>query len=139
MNTKLYAVTDANARPLSFFMTAGQISDYTGAAALLDSLPNTQWLSADRGYDVDWFRDAVQEKGIKPRIPGTNLVRSPSNTTSAVTSGAIASRSCSAGSKTGGACHAIRQMPHRLLLRHRSRRYGSILGTNPEPRQISNL
>lgn len=39
MNTKLHAVTDANGRPLSFFMTAGQISDYTGAAALLDDLP----------------------------------------------------------------------------------------------------
>src|SRR3546814_8992191 len=37
MNTKLHAVTDANGRPISFFMTAGQVSDYTGAAALLDS------------------------------------------------------------------------------------------------------
>ena len=36
MNTKLHAVADANGRPLSFFMTAGQVSDYTGAAALLD-------------------------------------------------------------------------------------------------------
>ena len=34
MNTKLHAITDANGRPLSFFMTAGQISDYTGAAAI---------------------------------------------------------------------------------------------------------
>src|SRR3546814_3485949 len=33
MNTKLHAVTDANGRPISFFMTAGQVSDYTGAAA----------------------------------------------------------------------------------------------------------
>ncbi len=39
MNTKLHAVTDANGRPLSFFMTAGQVSDYTGAAALLDDMP----------------------------------------------------------------------------------------------------
>jgi predicted oxidoreductase len=31
MNTKLHAVADANGRPLSFFMTAGQVSDYTGA------------------------------------------------------------------------------------------------------------
>ena len=36
MNTKLHAVTDANGRPISLFMTAGQVSDYTGAAALLD-------------------------------------------------------------------------------------------------------
>ena len=51
-------------------MTAGQVSDYTGAAALLDSLPKAQWLLADRGYDADWFRDALREKGIKPCIPG---------------------------------------------------------------------
>ena len=49
MNTKLHAVTDANGRPLSFFMTAGQVSDYTGAAALLDDLPKAQWLLGDRG------------------------------------------------------------------------------------------
>ncbi|GAY20078.1 mobile element protein [Sphingobium fuliginis] len=70
MNTKLHAVTDANGRPISFFMTAGQVSDYTGAAALLDSLPKAQWMLADRGYDADWFRDALQEKGITPCIPG---------------------------------------------------------------------
>ncbi|GLQ85409.1 DDE transposase [Gluconobacter sphaericus NBRC 12467] len=70
MNTRLHAVTDQNGRPLSFFMTAGQISDYTGAAALLDSLPAAQWMLGDRGYDADWFRDALEEKGIKPCIPG---------------------------------------------------------------------
>ncbi|MBK6026969.1 MULTISPECIES: IS5 family transposase [Pseudomonadota] len=70
MNTKLHAVTDASGRPISLFMTAGQVSDYTGAAALLDSLPPAQWLLGDRGYDADWFRDALQAKGITPCIPG---------------------------------------------------------------------
>ena len=70
MNTKLHAVSDANGRPLSFFMTAGQVSDYTGAAALLDELPKAQWLLGDRGYDADWFRDALHAKGIQPCIPG---------------------------------------------------------------------
>ena len=70
MNTKLHAVTDAEGRPLRFFMTAGQVSDYTGAAALLNSLPSADWLLADRGYDADWFRDALKDKGIKPCIPG---------------------------------------------------------------------
>ena len=55
---------------MGFFMTAGQISDYTSAAALLDSLPAAQWTLGDRGYDADWFRDALEEKGIKPCIPG---------------------------------------------------------------------
>ena len=70
MNTKLHAVTDENGRPISFFMTASEISDYTGAAALLSSLPAGDWLLDDRGYDVEWFRDAVKDKGIKPCILG---------------------------------------------------------------------
>lgn len=77
MNTKLHAVTDANGRPISLFMTAGQVSDYTGAAALLDSLPRAQWLLGDRGYDADWFRDALQEKGITPCIPGRKTRSEP--------------------------------------------------------------
>jgi transposase len=51
-------------------MTAGEVSDYTGAAALLDRLPKAEWLLADRGYDADWFRDALKDKGIKPCVPG---------------------------------------------------------------------
>ena len=71
------AVTDANGRPISLFMTAGQVSDYTGAAALLDSLPRAQWLLGDRGYDADWFRDALQAKGIMPCIPGRKTRTEP--------------------------------------------------------------
>ena len=63
MNTKLHSVADANGRPIGFFMSAGQVSDYTGAAALLDSLPKARWLLADRGSDADWFREALKDKG----------------------------------------------------------------------------
>jgi len=66
LNTKLHAVTDAKGRPIRFFMTAGQVSDDTGAAALLGSLPAAEWLIADRGYDADWFREALKDKGITP-------------------------------------------------------------------------
>ena len=51
-------------------MTAGQISDYTGAAALLGSLPKAEWLLADRGYDAGGFREALKDKGIRSCIPG---------------------------------------------------------------------
>ncbi|TEZ23596.1 hypothetical protein BON66_02725 [Escherichia coli] len=40
------------------------------SAALLDELPKAKWLLADRGYDADWYRDALQAKGITPCIPG---------------------------------------------------------------------
>jgi transposase len=103
MNTKLHAVTDAIGRPMSFFMTAGQVSDYTGAAAFLNSLLKAQWLLGDRGYDADWFRDALPEKGIIPCIPAESSAKSPSNTTNADTKAATVSRSYSATLKTGGA------------------------------------
>jgi transposase len=77
MNIKLHAVTDANGRRISLFMTAGQVSDYTGAAALLDGLARAQWLLGDRGYDADCFRDALQAKGITPCIPGRKSRNEP--------------------------------------------------------------
>ena len=49
-------------------MTASQVSDYIGAAALLDGLPKGAWLLADRGYDADWFRDASKDKGTPARL-----------------------------------------------------------------------
>ena len=95
MNIKLHAVTNANGRPISLFMTAGQVSDYIGASALLDSLPRAQRLLGDRGYDADWFGDALQAKGITPWITGRKTRTSPSGITSVATSGETASRSCS--------------------------------------------
>lgn len=50
-------------------LTAGQVSDYKGAAALLPELPAAKELLADRGYDASWFRQALLEKGIRPCIP----------------------------------------------------------------------
>jgi transposase len=70
MNTKLHAVTDTSGRPVRLFITAGQVSDYTGAAALMNGLPEAEWLLADRVYDADWFRDTHIDNGTKPCIPG---------------------------------------------------------------------
>ncbi|MEP7453934.1 hypothetical protein [Phyllobacterium sp. SB3] len=36
---QLHVIIDANDRPVSFLMTPGQFTDYTGAAALLGSYP----------------------------------------------------------------------------------------------------
>ena len=49
MNTKLHAICDSRERPLSLFITAGQVSDYIGARALLSGLPDVDWLLGDRG------------------------------------------------------------------------------------------
>lgn len=63
-------MADAKDRPLKFFMTAGQVIDYMGAAALLQDLPKAEWLLADRCHDADWHREASKDKGISVCIPG---------------------------------------------------------------------
>lgn len=77
MNTKLHAVTDEKGRPIRFFMSAGETSDYTGAAALLSYLPSAKWLLGDRGYDAVWFREALENRHIKPCIPGRKSRKVP--------------------------------------------------------------
>ena len=37
---------------------------------MLTSLPEANTLIADRGYDSLWFREALDELGIEPCIPG---------------------------------------------------------------------
>ena len=69
-NTKLHAICDSNGHPISFFVSAGQVSNYIGAQALLSSLPDVDWLLGDRGYDADWFREALQDQGTRAGIPG---------------------------------------------------------------------
>jgi transposase len=54
---------------LNLFVTARQDSDFIDAPALLSTLPNVEWLLGDRGYDADWFREALRDKGIRACIP----------------------------------------------------------------------
>lgn len=68
--TKSRTAANANGRPLGFFITAGQVSGNTGAAALLDSLPAAECLFTDRGDDADWLREALKDKGPRPYILG---------------------------------------------------------------------
>ena len=45
------------------------MSDYQGAALMLDALPSATAMLGDRGYDAVWFRAALIAKGIAPCIP----------------------------------------------------------------------
>ncbi len=70
MTSKLHAVSDALGRPIALLLTEGQVSDYRGAATLLPALPPADALIADKGYDSNWFREALIGQGIEPCIPG---------------------------------------------------------------------
>ncbi len=69
MNSKLHAVCDGQGRPILMLLSEGQMSDHKGAALLIDALPRAKELLGDKGYDSDWFRDALTKRGIAPCIP----------------------------------------------------------------------
>ena len=50
-------------------LSEGQMSDYKGAALMVDALPKAKLLLGDRGYDADWFRAALAERKIITCIP----------------------------------------------------------------------
>ncbi len=62
-------VADAKGRPIRMFLSAGHRSDYVGAWAMLSSLPKAGVLLADRGYDADWLREVLADRGIAACIP----------------------------------------------------------------------
>ena len=47
----------------------GQMSDYKGAALMLDALLRAKALLGDRGYDADWFRKALGLVTVLCRSP----------------------------------------------------------------------
>ena len=60
---------DEHGKPIALHLTAGQVSDYKGAKVLMRNIPSTQTMLADRGYDADWFRNALKAQRIIPCIP----------------------------------------------------------------------
>lgn len=51
-------------------LTGDQVNDYKGSAPMLPVMPDAPVLIYDRGYDADWFRQALRSRGIRPCIPG---------------------------------------------------------------------
>jgi transposase len=58
-------------------LSEGQMSDYKGAALMLTALPKAKELLGDKGYDADWFRQALAERGITACIPSKSNRKKP--------------------------------------------------------------
>lgn len=50
-------------------LSEGQMSDYKGAALMIDAFPKAKVLRGDRGYDAYWFRAAPVGRKIAACIP----------------------------------------------------------------------
>lgn len=66
MNTKIHAICDSQGCQVNLFVSAGEVSDDISARALMGSLPKVGWFLGDRGYDAEWFREALKDSGVGP-------------------------------------------------------------------------
>lgn len=80
-------------------LTEGQTSDHKSARLTLDALPAATALIGARGYDSNWFRKALTERGTRPCIPPTNGRKTPSTTTRRSTVNATKSKIFSLSSR----------------------------------------
>ena len=72
-------VSDGRGRPLTFFLSPGQMSDARGALVLLAELPAAKRILGDRGYDADWLRDELEARGLRICIPARQGRRRPTS------------------------------------------------------------
>jgi transposase len=55
--------------PVALQLFAGNRGDVKALGSLLHALPEASQLTADRAYDVPWFRIRLMYLGFKPNIP----------------------------------------------------------------------
>ena len=69
LTSKIHVVVDANGLPVQLGLTGGQVHDNQLCSVLLRQMPRRGRLLADRGYDADWIRAFVTERGAWANIP----------------------------------------------------------------------
>ena len=63
LTSKIHAVVDADGLPVQLAITTGQAHDNRLCSVLLKGMKPRTMLLADRGYDADWIRELVRQKG----------------------------------------------------------------------------
>ena len=76
MTSKIMALGDALGDLIDFRLLPGQAHDLRGTPALLDGLVCGQFL-ADRAFDADWLREALEAASIEAVIPPKSNRRFP--------------------------------------------------------------
>lgn len=69
LTSKIHACVDAEGRPVTIRLTAGQIADCQEAEYLIESLTEGDILLADKGYDTHVIRAKAIERKAWANIP----------------------------------------------------------------------
>ncbi len=77
LTTKIHALVDAKGLPIRLGLTPGQ--DYDGEAVmdLLNALPETAMVLADKAYDANAIREMINDQGAWANIPPRSNRKDP--------------------------------------------------------------
>lgn len=67
--TKIHMAVDSYGLPIEFYITGGEVHDSKAAPMLIDMLPTSDYIIADRGYDSEALREQIRNKNAIPVIP----------------------------------------------------------------------
>jgi transposase len=67
--SKIHLAVDSYGLPIVFEVTGGDVHDSQAAPTLIEQLPETTAIVADKGYDSQTIRDQIEAKGALPVIP----------------------------------------------------------------------
>ena len=85
-------VSGGRGRPLTFFLSPGQMSDARGALVLLSELPPAKRILGGKGYEADWLRDELKSRGLRVCIPARSGRKRPASHNRRPTRNAAGSR-----------------------------------------------
>jgi transposase len=68
-STKMIMAVDAFGLPIHFSVTGGHVHEMKSAGSLIEALPQSDYLIADKGYNSEPMRQRLREQGITPVIP----------------------------------------------------------------------
>jgi len=69
LTSKIHVLVDTNGLLIRLGLTTGEAHDNRLASKLLSRLRSGSMLLADRGYDADWIRTLVYQRGAWANIP----------------------------------------------------------------------
>jgi transposase len=67
--TKIHAAANQRGKPIAFDLSGGNTADLRGGEALIEAIPEGTVAIADRAFDADRFRRAIEARGAVPNIP----------------------------------------------------------------------
>lgn len=70
--TKIHMVVDSFGLPIEFEITGGEVHDCKIAPELINILPTSDYVIADKGYDSEELREIIRKKSSIPIIPRKN-------------------------------------------------------------------